>query len=148
MKRLPIFLAILVAAIFAAAAPGSAQEWTLPTRQMPAMPRMAEMAGGWQEGAGAWAASAQQLSGVSVGQMRAIGDAAPRGDRAGFVRFTGEARPVATWADRNGDGRADMVELFRNGVLAVQVIDADYDGRVNAVRHFDASGKPVRTTTF
>ena len=148
MKYKMRFAAVLCVALVAVATHGNAQDWTPPTRQMPMMPRMAEIPSGWQAGAGPWAASAQGLSGVSVAQMRAVGDAAAQGDRAGFVRFTGEARPVATWTDRNGDGRADMVELFRNGVLAVQVIDADYSGTINAVRHFDGSGKPTRTDTL
>lgn len=112
---------------------------------MPNMPRMGELAGSWRSSAGAWGASAERLSGTPSAGMRATGDAAQKGDRASFVRFTGDARPVATWTDRNGDGKADLVELFRNGTVVYQVIDADYDGKADAVRHHDGSGKPTHT---
>lgn len=149
MKRWMIAPLLGAGALVLLAGRASAQsEWAPPTRQMPQMPRTADLGGAWRSAAGAWGASAQQLSGVALGSMRASGDPAPRSDQAVFVRFTGDARPVANWSDRNGDGRADMVELFRDGTTAVQVIDADYDGTADAVRHFDASGNPTRTETL
>jgi hypothetical protein len=39
--------------------------------------------------------------------------------------------PVVAWSDRNGDGRADLIELYRNGTVVLQVVDADFDGSAN-----------------
>lgn len=139
------FSMVLAGVLLAVGNPADAQGWTLPTRAMPMMPTMANLPGGWQGSAGAWAGAAARLAGVSAGAIRGAGEAASGSERTAFVRFTSEARPVATWTDRNGDGRSDMVELFRGGILAVQVVDADYDGQADAVRHFDSSGKPLRT---
>ncbi len=136
---------IMASALLGIGTPAAAQGWSLPTREMPMMPAMAELPGSWQGSAGAWAGAAARLAGVSAGAIRGAGEAASGSERAAFVRFTSDARPVATWTDRNGDGRADMLELFRGGIIAVQVVDADYDGRADAIRHFDASGKPLRT---
>ncbi len=140
-----LFSMISAGALLAAGTPANAQEWTLPTRQMPAMPAMSALPSGWQGAAGAWTAAAARLAGVPAGQIRGAGEAAGGSGRAAFVRFTGDARPVATWTDRNGDGRCDVLELFRSGILAVQVVDADYDGQADAIRHFDSAGKPLRT---
>jgi hypothetical protein len=52
------------------------------------------------------------------------------------VRFVSNMRPVQQWSDRNGDGRADMIEVYRDGSLAYQLVDADYDGRANALRAY------------
>jgi hypothetical protein len=48
------------------------------------------------------------------------------------------------WQDRNGDGRADIVEIFRGGGVIVQVIDADYDGQANVLRRYDSGGALLR----
>jgi hypothetical protein len=65
-----------------------------------------------------------------------------------MVRFMGGARPVASWTDRNGDGRADMVEVYRGGAVAFQLIDADYDGAANVLRVYDASGALARENRY
>ncbi|HEX8392790.1 MAG TPA: hypothetical protein VF665_10580 [Longimicrobium sp.] len=114
-----------------------AQEWTPPSREMPQMPASSALAGGWRSDLGAWFAGAGDLASV-----RALGEGG--GARPGMVRFTSSARPVAQWTDRNGDGRADMIEVFRNGGLAFQYIDADYDGTANVMRIYDASGALAR----
>lgn len=121
-----------------AARPAQAQEWQPPTRQMPSMPAMAELDGGWRGSLGAWFAG----TGASVGDVRAAGEAG--GSRARLVRFLGGVRPVAVWTDRNGDGKADMIEIFREGARVAQLIDADYDGTANVLRVYDASGGLAR----
>ena len=126
----------LVLAAFLAR-PAGAQEWAPPSKEMPQMPTTALLDGGWQSELGSW------FRGVSTSSLRAVGEGA-QGGRARFVRFTGGVRPVATWADRNGDGRADMIEIFRGGAKAFQLIDADYDGTANVLRIYDASGNLQR----
>jgi hypothetical protein len=115
-----------------------AQDWQPPSRQMPQMPAMSELDGGWRGSLGAWFAG----TGTAVAEVRAAGEAG--GSRARMVRFLGGVRPVAVWTDRNGDGRCDMIEIFRGGARVAQLIDADYDGTANALRLYDASGALAR----
>ena len=70
----------------------------------------------------------------------------PGSARAKFIRFSAGPRPVAVWSDRNGDGKCDMLELFRSGAVVVQLVDPDYDGRANVLRLYDASGALARET--
>jgi hypothetical protein len=116
--------------LLAAGPPAAAQDWTPPSRQMPAM-QMA--AGGWQGEAAHWF-----LSGTTLNTVRAQAD-------RGYVRFSAGPRPVAAWSDRNGDGKADLVELFRGGAVAYQVVDADYDGVADVIRVYDDNGQVQRT---
>jgi hypothetical protein len=121
----------VLAAIALGAAPLRAgQEWTPPSRQMPQMPASGELDGGWKGALGGWFNGL----GVQVSEMRAVGEGG--GARPRFVRFTSNMRPVEQWSDRNGDGRADMIEVFRDGVRAYQLVDADYDGQANSFRAF------------
>ncbi|HEX8432936.1 MAG TPA: hypothetical protein VF625_16740 [Longimicrobium sp.] len=131
MNRKHIFAALAGVAVLALIArPARAQDWRPPTRQMPSMPASAEVGGGWAAGQSAWF-----LPGASDVRAAAEGG----GARARFVRFTGGMRPVAAWTDRNGDGRADMVELFRSGAVAVQLLDPDYDGTADVMRVYDGA---------
>ncbi|MDP9349559.1 MAG: hypothetical protein M3P24_10540, partial [Gemmatimonadota bacterium] len=77
-------------------------------------------------------------------EIRATGETTPGGTQARFVRFLAGHAPLATWSDRNGDGNADLVELSRDGVRVLQVIDADYDGSANVLRVYAPSGELVR----
>jgi len=120
------------------ARPAQAQDWQPPSRQMPAMPAMSELDGGWRGSLGAWFAG----TGASVGDMRAAGEAG--GEKSRLVRFLGGVRPVAVWTDRNGDGKCDMIEVFRDGARIYQLIDADYDGSANVLRVYGPSGALVR----
>lgn len=101
-----------------------AQDWSPPSRQMPAM----QVGAGWQGSLASWF-----LPGTSLDAVRAQGE-------GGFIRFTAGPRPVAAWTDRNGDGRADMLQIFRGGAVAYQVVDADLDGSADVVRIYDQSG--------
>jgi hypothetical protein len=114
--------------LLAVGAPVGAQEWRPPSRQMPAM----QVADGWQGSMSGWF-----LAGTTVNTVRAQSD-------RGFIRFSAGPRPVAAWSDRNGDGRCDMVQLYRGGGVAYQLIDADYDGRSDVLRVFDESGQLSR----
>ena len=122
-----------------AAHPALAQDWSPPSRQMPQMPSASQMSGGWRQSLASWFGGVEAVSGVSLGEMRASGDARQ-------VRFSGGTRPVAVWTDRNGDGRCDMLEIYRSGGVAFQLIDADYDGNANVLRVYDASGGLARET--
>jgi hypothetical protein len=139
MKKMYV-AAAAVAVVALALAPrlARAQDWQPPSRQMPQMPAMSELDGGWRGSLGAWFAN----TGTAVGEVRAAGEAG--GSRARLVRFLGGVRPVAVWTDRNGDGRCDMIEIYRGGTRVAQLIDADYDGTANVLRMYDATGGLAR----
>lgn len=143
--RTPLVL-LLGASLLGAALPARAQspDWRPPSRSMPAMPQMAELQRDWRSAVGPWLNGVTRVSGVSAGEVRAEGETTPGSDRARFVRFLRGHFPLGSWQDRNGDGRADMIELFRDGARAVQVVDADYDGTINKLRLYDASGALIR----
>jgi hypothetical protein len=137
-------LAAAVAAltVLAAVRLRAQQDWTPPSRDMPQMPATSELAGGWRSGLGAWFRGADEgLDGI-----RALGEGG--GARPRMIRFMGGSRPVAAWTDRNGDGRADLVEVYRGGAVAFQLIDADYDGTANVLRVYDASGGLARENRY
>jgi hypothetical protein len=143
MKRVHTAGGLLVLAALVGAAPLRAgQEWSPPSRQMPQMPATGELAGGWRGSLGSWFNGL----GVSVAALSAQGDGG--GARPRFVRFTADMRPVEQWSDRNGDGRADMVEVYRNGALAYRLVDADYDGTANSLRAYDTSGSVAREERY
>jgi hypothetical protein len=137
-----IAAAVAALAVFAAVRLRAQQDWSPPSRDMPQMPASAELSGGWRGSLGPWFRGADEgLDGI-----RALGEGG--GARPRMVRFMGGARPVASWTDRNGDGRADMVEIYRNGAVAYQLIDADYDGTANVLRVYDASGALARENRY
>jgi len=133
----PLQVAVLVlAASVIAPVLLRAQGWSPPSRQMPSMPQAAAIDGGWVSSQGAWFAGVGDVS-----SMRAAASGA-RGGVALQVRFTSTSTPVpvAVWSDRNGDGKSDMIEIYRRGTVAFQLIDADYDGTANVVREYDENG--------
>jgi hypothetical protein len=130
MQRIHAAGAAVLAALALSAAPLHGQDWTPPSHQMPQMPASADLNAGWKGSLGSWFGGL----GVQVQEMRAAGEGG--GARPRFVRFTSNMRPVEQWSDRNGDGRADMIEVYQNGALAYQLVDADYDGRANTLRVF------------
>jgi hypothetical protein len=115
--------------LLAVSAPAGAQQWSPPSRQMPTM----QVADGWQGALAGWFLPGTTLNAVNA-----------RADRS-YVRFSSGPRPVAAWSDRNGDGRSDLVELFRGGAVAYQLVDADYDGTADVLRIYDDSGQVQRT---
>lgn len=137
-----IAAAVAALAVFAAVRLRAQQDWSPPSRDMPQMPASAELSGGWRGSLGAWFRGADEgLDGI-----RALGEGG--GARPRMIRFMGGSRPVASWTDRNGDGRADLVEVYRGGALAYQLIDADYDGAANVLRVYDASGALARENRY
>lgn len=144
LRRCAAVLAGLTVLVLGAGRADAQTDWSPPSPQMPQMPAMGELGGGWRSSLGAWFRGVDAVSGVPMARVEAEGETTPGSDRARFVRFTGGSRPVAAWHDRNGDGRTDMVELFRAGAVVVRVIDPDYDGRANVVQLYDDSGALVR----
>jgi hypothetical protein len=135
------FRVTALAAVLVAAGAGAQQEWAPPSRSMPEMPAAASLQGEWRSTLAAWFGGADQ----PLAEVRAQGEG---GARPRLVRFMGGSRPVATWTDRNGDGRADLIEVFRGGAVAYQLIDADYDGNANVLRIYDASGALAREQRY
>jgi hypothetical protein len=127
-----------LAAVLVAAGAAAQQEWAPPSRTMPEMPAAASLQGEWRAALAPWFRGADE----PLERVRAVGEGA--GARPRVVRFMGGNRPVATWTDRNGDGRADLLEVFRGGAVGYQLIDADYDGNANVLRIYDASGALAR----
>ena len=123
---------------------GSAQEWTPPAREMPAMPQAAELNAGWLSSRSAWFAPVASLSGVAMSDLSVAGSGRSSGGQVQVARVTSGPLPVVVWQDRNGDGRTDLIEIYRNGSVVLQVIDAEYDGEVNVVRRYDSGGGLVR----
>jgi hypothetical protein len=116
--------------------------WAPPSREMPPMPAAADLNGGWRNSVGNWLSGL----GVDIAELRATGEGG--GTRLAFVRFSAGVRTVATWSDRNRDGRADMIETYRDGAASGQLIDSDYDGRANLLRSFDSSGALSREQRY
>ena len=106
------------------------------------MPRTSELGGDWLSPRSAWFAGVDGVSGVAVAGLRATGEG--RGPHAQIARFSNGAVPVVVWMDRNGDTKADMIEIYRGAGIIIQLIDADFDGQANVVRVHDADGKLLR----
>jgi hypothetical protein len=133
-----------IALVLLAVSGADAQEWQPSTTQMPAMPEMSELSGDWLGPRAAWFRGVAEISGVQPSELRAVGEAARGGSNTQVVRFNSGPVPVVVWQDRNGDGSADIIEIYRSGGVIIQVIDADYDRRANVVRIYDASGALAR----
>lgn len=143
MLRIPGLLIAATLLVVANANESTAQDWSPPTRQMPPMPQVGELSPAWMSARADWFSGVAGLSGVSPGDLSVAGE--PRGGgNAQVVRVTRGPLPIVVWQDRNGDGRADMIEIFRNGSVVLQVIDPEYDGQANVVRRYDAAGQLVR----
>jgi hypothetical protein len=146
MPRIPLLAALVLALSLLVAPRAEAQgatDWRPPGRAMPMMPLMAELSGDWLGPRAAWFRGTEGISGIAVSQLRPMGEKGA-GDHAQVVRFNGGPIPAVVWSDRNGDNRADMIEIFRTGGVIIQVIDADFDGQANVLRVYDASGRLLR----
>jgi hypothetical protein len=147
-----IALAALVLTIAALGSAGSAAplaaqdspQWRPPTNQMPQMPTAASLQGNWQAELSGWFRGVDQIAGVDTRSLRANSSPRPGSARVQLVRFMAGPVPVVVWTDRNGDERADMIEIFRGGTAVVQLIDADYNGVANVLRVYDATGSLIR----
>lgn len=135
MRTLPATLAAALVALALGAPRLEAQEWSPPSRTMPQMLAPAVLDGdGWRGPSSGW---------VPASASAARGEGSGAGGKVRFVRFTGGVRPAATWSDRNGDGTCDMLEIYSNGALAYQLVDADYDGTADVLRVYEG-GKLAR----
>jgi hypothetical protein len=144
MSRLLVLASLLLLASWIGPPTIAAQDWTPPSREMPQMPSLSELTGDWLAPRAAWFAGVARVSGIEPSALRAQGEA-PRGSATSrVVRFSSGPVPVVTWADRNGDGRADLIEIYRGGTISVQLVDADYDGVANVLRLYDAGGTLLR----
>jgi hypothetical protein len=149
MRRFISFVAAALALTAGAAVPlaGQDAEWSPPSTQMPEMPAMADLDGAWRASLGAWFRGTDQISGTTLAQVRASGSPGASG-RCAYVRFMGGPRAVAVWTDRSGDGRADLIEIYRGGAVAYQMIDSNSNGRADVLRVYDASGSLLRETRY
>jgi hypothetical protein len=139
------FIAIVTVLASPAAVEGqNASQWRPPTSQMPQMPTTASLQGNWQSELSGWFRGVDAVSGVDTQNLRASGSPRAGSDRTQLVRFMAGPVPVVVWTDRNSDGRADMIEIYRGGTAVIQLIDADYSGVANVLRSYDASGGLVR----
>lgn len=116
---------------------GHAQDWQPPSRDMPSMPSLAELTPAWMTGRSAWLGGAGTLS---AGDLAVSGEPRPGTQQAQVVRVSSGPLPVVVWQDRNGDSRVDLIEIFRNGTVVTQIIDAEYDGQANVVRRYNEAG--------
>lgn len=148
MPRKCLLITALLLLGLAAARPAQAQQWQPPSRQMPAMPQMSELAGDWMSPRAPWFSGVAAISAVQPADLRAVGERARGSERAQLVRFSSGPMPVVVWHDRNGDGTADMIEIYRSGGVVIQLIDADYDGQANVLRVYDGRGTLVRQERY
>jgi hypothetical protein len=144
-----VALSFLVALSAALVAPRTlvaqeSAEWRPPTTEMPQMPTMASLQGEWRSQLSAWFRGVDRVAGVDARTLRASGSPRAGSTRAALVRFMAGPVPAVVWTDRNGDDRADMIEIFRGGTAVIQLIDADYSGVANVLRVYDAAGGLVR----
>lgn len=147
-RHAPFPAVLLLALLFPAALPAqqTAAGWTPPSVDMPGMPRASEIDGAWMASVARWFDGSREITGAPVSRLRAVGEGASASGRVRFVRFTSGPLPVAAWSDRNGDGRCDLIVLYRGSAAAVELIDADYDGVADVLREYDASGGLLRET--
>ena len=141
MSRLLLLVSLLLLAPMAASAQA---DWRPPSARMPAMPTAAEIRGDWLGSRADWFRGLDGVAGVSASGLRASGEPRAGSDQVQIARFTSGPLPVVIWSDRNGDGRADIIEIFRSGGVIIQLIDADYDGSANVIRTYDADGELLR----
>jgi hypothetical protein len=111
---------------------------------MPQMPQVADLSDEWMTQRSGWFAGAAPMAGVQPSALRISGEARRGSQAAQVVRASAGPLPVVVWQDRNGDNRADMIEIYKAGGVVLQMIDADYDGSANVVRVYDARGNLVR----
>lgn len=139
MRQLLFLISLVLLAPSAVSA--QAAGWRPPSSEMPLMPRASEIRGDWLGPRAGWFRDLDRVAGVDASGLRASGDPRSGSDHVQVARFTNGPLPVVIWSDRNTDDRADIIEIFRSGGVIIQVIDADYDGRANVIRTYNASGE-------
>lgn len=141
MRRLLLLFVPLL--LLPAVASAQAPDWRPPSSQMPMMPSAAEIRGDWLGPRADWFRGLDNVAGVAASGLRASGEPRSGSDFVQIARFTNGPLPVVIWSDRNGDDRADIIEIYRGGGVIIQVIDADYNGSANVIRTYDASGELI-----
>lgn len=141
MRRSLLFVLGLL--LLPIAANAQTSSWRPPSNQMPMMPRATELRGDWLSPRAEWFRGMDAVSGVSASSLRASGEPSSGSGYVQVARFTSGPLPVVVWSDRNGDNRADIIEIFRSGGVIIQLIDADYDGSANVIRTYDANGELI-----
>lgn len=144
MSRSLFFALPVLALSLAAADTATAQDWRPPSRAMPTMPQASEVSPTWMAARSDWFRGAAGAVGVDASTLRITGEGRQAGGQVQVVRANAGPLPVIVWQDRNGDARADLIEIFRSGSVIIQLIDADYDGTANVLRVYDASGSLMR----
>ena len=139
MSRLLLLVPLLLAVPTVVSA--QASSWRPPSSEMPMMPKAAEIRGDWLGPRAAWFRGLDGVAGVRASGLRASGEPRSGSEFVQIARFTSGPLPVVIWSDRNGDDRADIIEIFRSGGVIIQVVDADYDGGANVIRTYDAGGE-------
>lgn len=137
-RKILFVIALLIGPVLAA--PAQAQDWRPSWRAMPAMPSMGDLEGDWLGPRSTWFSGTSAVSGIEPSTLAPVGQARRGSAQAQVVHFNNGPLPVVVWQDRNADGTADIVEIYRQGGVIVQVIDADYDGQANVLRVYDAGG--------
>jgi hypothetical protein len=144
-RSLALALLVLLSTTIGAPA-ADAQAWNPGSSEMPLMPERSELSGDWLSARAQWFNGLHEAAGITPSELRATGEGRSATNRTQVVRFANGTRPAVTWSDRNGDGRADLIEVFRNGSLVYQLIDADYSGRANVLRTYDSQGTLISET--
>lgn len=144
MLRTLLSAAAVLVLLLAKRDPAHAQEWRPPSTQMPPMPSMGELSGDWLAPRAAWFNGVAAVSGTDPSRLSAVGEARRGSSEAQVVRFNSGPVPAVVWQDRNGDGRADIIEILRSGGVIFQLIDAEYDGSADVLRVYDRGGSLVR----
>jgi hypothetical protein len=119
-RTILVVLAILT--LSALATPANAQEWRPSWREMPEMPAMGDLDGDWLGPRSTWFAGTANISGIQPSSLRPVGQARAGSSQAQVVHFNNGPVPAVVWQDRNGDGRADIVEIYRAGGVIIQVL--------------------------
>lgn len=136
-------ITIVLLLLFVPALGAAQATWRPPTTEMPTMPRAAEIRGDWLGPRAQWFRGLEEVAGVGASSLRATGEPRSGSEYVQIARFNSGPLPVVVWSDRNGDDRADIIEIFRSGGVIIQLIDADYDGRANVIRTYDSGGTLV-----
>ncbi|CAN5814980.1 hypothetical protein BH23GEM6_BH23GEM6_08050 [soil metagenome] len=147
MRRIPLLLALLALPLLLAAPPhlaAQAAEWRPPTTEMPMMPRVDEIQNNWIAANARWFRGVEAATGVPMARLRGDGERRRGSDFLQIARFGNGHLPVIVWSDRNGDGRADLIEIYRSSSVIFQLIDAGYSGRANVLRVYDGAGSLLR----
>src|SRR5688572_20720709 len=119
MRRV-LFLALGVLGFWSVPTQLAGQDWRPPSLDMPEMPQMTDLSGNWLDPRAPWFDGISGVSGVEARELGAVGEPRPGSSQAQVVRFSSGVLPVVVWSDRNGDARADIVEIYKTGNIIIQ----------------------------